>query len=149
LVILVAASYRVVIDRLLAAMEQAGLRGMKPAYGFVIRAVAAEGPGINRLAELLGVSKQAASKAAEEMLEQGFLRSAPDPRDRRRTRLLLGKKGERVLATALATSAELEREVAEALGPAGAKALRRALLHLAERGGALAEVTARRARPVW
>jgi hypothetical protein len=43
-----------------------GLGDMRPSYGLVIRAVAAVEPTINRLAELLGVTKQAASKLAEE-----------------------------------------------------------------------------------
>ena len=72
---------------------------MRPTYGFVIRAVAAESPTINRLAELLDVSKQAASKLADEMHRAGFLERTEDTADRRHTRLTLSRKGKAVFAS--------------------------------------------------
>jgi len=149
LVILVAASYRVVIDRLMRAMQRRGLRDMRPAYGFVIRAVAAESPSINRLAELLDTSKQAASKLADAMVRADFLERFGDPEDRRVQRLRLARKGRRVLATALATSRKLEEELRAASGGTHPAGLRGGLLSLLSRHGALEEVLARRARPVW
>src|SRR5919204_5198045 len=94
--ILLAAGYRAVADRLGRDMQRAGLADMKPSYGFVIRAVAAEEPTINRLAELLEVTKQAASRLADEMERDGFIERRPDPEDRRRLRLCLTAKGKRV-----------------------------------------------------
>lgn len=149
LVILVAAGYRAVVERLTADMRAAGIAGVRPAYGFVIRAVAAEEPTMNRLAELLDISKQAASKLAQQMVRGGFLVRVTDERDRRQTRLRLGAKGKRVRDQALATSAALERELRRAAGPASVDGLRRALLDLLARQGGLEDVLARRARPVW
>lgn len=148
LAILLAASYRVVADRLLAAMRAGGIEGMKPLYGFVIRAVAAEGPSINRLAELLGVTKQAASVLADAMCDEGFLERRTDPQDRRRARLALSARGRAVFARATRTSAAMERELSARVGAADVEALRRALLSFVEAHGALADVMARRARPV-
>ncbi len=149
LAILVVAAYRAVIDRLVAAMRDGGLGEVRPMNGFVIRAVAAERPTIQRLAELLDSSKQFASKIADEMVRAGFLRRVADPGDRRLSRLVLAARGERVLRRALATSAALERELARAVGPRGVAELRRALLALLARQGGLEDVRARRARPVW
>jgi DNA-binding MarR family transcriptional regulator len=149
LVILVAASYRAVIERLMADIARAGIAGMRPAYGYVIRAVAAEEPTVNRLAELLDITKQAASKLAEQMVRAGFVTRVVDARDRRQTRLRLSKKGQRVRAQALATSATVERELRRAAGPAAVDGLRRALVDLLARQGGLEDVLARRARPVW
>ena len=59
--ILVAAANRCLADRLVGAVASAGGERMRPSFGFVLRAVAAEEPTISRLAELLGVTKQAAS----------------------------------------------------------------------------------------
>ncbi len=148
LAILLAASYRVVAERLLRAMADAGIRGMRPAYGFVIRAVAAEAPSVSRLAELLDVSKQAASKLADDMCRAGFLERHADETDRRSTRLALSRKGHAVLARATRTSAAMERELRQSLGDADVAALRRVLMAFVERHGALDDVLARRAKPV-
>jgi DNA-binding MarR family transcriptional regulator len=149
LVILVVASYRAVIRRLMAAMNEARIPEMRPAFGFVIRAVQAEEPTVGRLAELLDTTKQNASKLADAMVSAKLLARIVDPEDARRTRLRLTPKGERVFATALATSEAIERELEAALGPGSTRALRRALIALVERDAALEDVAARRARPVW
>jgi DNA-binding MarR family transcriptional regulator len=69
---------------------------MRPSFGFVIRAVAAEEPTVGRLAELLGTTKQAASKLSDDMVRRGYLLREIDRQDRRRTRLRLRAKGRRV-----------------------------------------------------
>lgn len=148
LAILLAAAYRVVADRLMASMRAGGLEDMKPMYGFVIRAVAAEEPTINRLAEMLGVTKQAASVLADGMCADAFLERRTDAHDRRRARLVLSSRGRAVFARATRTSAAMERELARLVGPADVAALRRALLAFVQAHGALDEVMARRARPV-
>jgi DNA-binding MarR family transcriptional regulator len=149
LVILLVASYRAVIRRLMTAMDEAKIPEMRPAFGFVIRAVQAEEPTVGRLAELLDTTKQNASKLADAMVSAKLLARIADPEDARRTRLRLTPKGERVFATALATSEAMERELEAALGPGSTRALRRALTALVERDAALDDVAARRARPVW
>ena len=95
-----------------------------PAFGFVIRAVDAEEPTVTRLAELLGVSRQAASKLADEMVQRGYLLRAPDPDDRRRTRLRLSAKGRRVRERAAAESAAIEAELRAAVGDRAVDGLR-------------------------
>jgi len=149
LVILVVAAYRAVIRQLMTSMAEAGLHEMRPAYGFVIRAVQAEQPTVGRLAELLDTSKQNASKLADGMVAAKLLTRVVDPADARRTRLRLAARGERVFQTALAASEAMEQQLQAELGPAGARALRRALTALVERDGTIEDVLARRARPVW
>ena len=73
LAILLVAANRCLDDRLVAAVRETGARDMRPAFGFIIRAVAAEEPTVGRLAELLGVSRQAASKVSDEMVRRGYL----------------------------------------------------------------------------
>jgi DNA-binding MarR family transcriptional regulator len=147
--ILVAAGYRVLVDRLMAAVAERGIHGMRPSYGFVIRAVAAESPGVSRLAELLDTSKQAASKLVDSMVAAGFLARFQDQRDRRVLRLQLTAKSRRVMASSLETSAALEDVIAARVGAQGLAALREGLLAMVEAEGALDEVLSRRARPVW
>ena len=118
LAILLVAANRCLDDRLVAAVRQTGARDMRPAFGFVIRAVAAEEPTVGRLAELLGVSRQAASKVSDEMVRRGYLLRAPDRADRRRTRLRLSAKGSRVRERAAAESEAIEAELRAAAGGA-------------------------------
>src|SRR5690349_17821899 len=118
LAILLAAGYRAVAERLLRSMDRGGLGGMRPIYGFVIRAVAAESPTISRLAQLLDVTKQAASQLADDMVKKGFLARKGEPEDRRRARLLLSRKGQAVFARARRTSAAMERELVARCGRA-------------------------------
>src|SRR3954453_12395266 len=143
-VILLAAAYRVLIDRLQAAMAEAGLE-MRPAWGYVIRALHDRPLPLARLAEVLDVSKQAAQQTVDDMQAAGLLAREDDPADGRRKLLALTDEGRRVRATALAVSAQLEREI----GAAGTRALRAALLGMIERHGDLEHVSARRSRAVW
>lgn len=149
LAILIAAGYRALTERLATAMDERGIEGMRPSFGFVIRAVAAEQPTITRLAELLDVTKQSASGLADEAERAGFIERVTVAGDRRSRYLRLTGKGKRVRATALATSERLERELAGELGPAGLAAMRAGLLALVASTGDLEHVLARRARLVW
>ncbi len=148
LAIILVAANRCLGDRLTAAVRQTGARDARTAFGFVIRAVDAEEPTVTRLAELLGVSRQAASKLADEMVQRGYLLRAPDPDDRRRTRLRLSAKGRRVRQRAAAESAAIEAELRAEVGDRAVDGLRRALLAFVEREGALDEVKALRSRVV-
>ena len=146
LAILLVAANRCLNDRLVGAVRAAGARDMRPAFGFVIRAVAAEEPTFGRLAELLGVSRQAASKVADEMVDRRYLLRRVDPADRRRTRLRLSAKGRRVRERAAAESEAIDDELRAAVGPRAGDGRRRTRGAFVEREGALEEVRALRSR---
>lgn len=148
LAIILVAATRCLNDRLITAVRETGARDARPAFGFVIRAVDAEQPTVTRLAELLGVSRQAASKLADEMVQRGYLLRAADPDDRRRTRLRLSAKGRRVRKRAAEESATIETELRATVGDRAVDGLRRSLLAFVEREGALEEVEALRSRAV-
>jgi DNA-binding MarR family transcriptional regulator len=133
----------------MTALEENGIHDMRPAYGFVIRAVRAEQPTVGRLAELLDSTKQNASKLVDGMVQAKLLARVADPEDARRTRLRLTAKGERVYRTAIATSEALERHLRLQVGDGATRGLRRALTQVVEGDGSLEDVLARRARPVW
>jgi len=148
LAILLAASARAIADELGATMDQAGY-DVRPAFGFVIRAVAAEEPTLGRLAELLGVTKQAASQLADEVEAAGFIQRVPNPDDRRSRRLVLTTDGQDISERALATSRRLERQLARAVGREAVDGCRATLLALLARTGDIESVNARRARMPW
>jgi len=118
---------------------------MRPAWGYVIRALHDEPMPLSRLAEVLDVTKQAAQQTVDDMAAAGLVERRDDPADRRRRLLALTADGRRVRATALAVSSTIEREI----GADGARALRTVLLGIVERHGDLAHVQARRSRALW
>jgi len=148
LAILVAAAWRAVTDELQASVV-ADEPGMRPSFGFVIRAVDSESPTISRLAELLGTTKQAASLLADEVEAAGFIERYTPADDRRRRRLRLTPRGSAVRARAVVTSERLEVELVSLVGEHSMLGCRETLMALVARTGALDDVLARRARPVW
>ena len=144
--ILIVAANRCVADRLGAAVATVGGEAMRPSFGFVIRAVAAEGPTVSRLAELLGVTKQAASRLADDMVSLGFLERAGDAADRRRTLLKLSPTGERIMARARQESEAMEAELRERFGDEPVAQLRALLTDFVARHGGADELAANRAR---
>jgi len=146
LAILITAANRCLADRLLEAVATAGGEAMRPSFGFVLRAVAAEQPTVSRLADLLGVSKQAASRLADDMVSLGFLERRGDPDDRRRTHLHLTRAGARVRARALEESERMEAELLERFGVDHVGHLRTLLIDFVERHGGAEELAAQRSR---
>jgi DNA-binding MarR family transcriptional regulator len=146
LAILITAANRCVADRLGAAVATVGGEAMRPSFGFVLRAVAAEQPTVSRLAELLGVSKQAASRLADDMVTLGYLERAADAGDRRRTRLRLSPAGTRIRERALEESHAMEAELRERFGAAQVDHLRALLTDFVERHGGAEELKAQRSR---
>ena len=146
LAILFTAANRCLADRLSQAVASAGGEAMRPSFGFVLRAVAAEQPSVSRLAELLGVTKQGASRLADDMVTLGYLRRDEDPVDRRRTRLRLSPAGERIRARALAESHAIEDELRQRFGDTEVRHLRALLTDFIEHHGGADELAAQRSR---
>jgi DNA-binding MarR family transcriptional regulator len=146
LAILITAANRCLADRLGQAVAKAGGEAMRPSFGFVLRAVAAEQPSVSRLAELLGVTKQGASRLADDMVTLGYLARDEDPADRRRTRLRLSPAGERIRARALAESHTIEDELRRRFGDTEVGHLRALLTDFIERHGGADELAAQRSR---
>ncbi|MGN6868020.1 MAG: MarR family winged helix-turn-helix transcriptional regulator [Solirubrobacteraceae bacterium] len=149
LAILIVGAARVIADRLGEAVERAGVDDMRTPFGYVIRVLAERDRTLTELADLLGVSKQAAIKIVDEMETRGFLTRHPDPDDRRVKLLRLTEKGRKVRRTALAASHAIERELRRGLGDPDVDALRAALEALLARHAALEDARAGRARAPW
>lgn len=144
--ILVTAANRCVSDRLVAAVATAGGDRMRPSFGFVLRAVAAEEPTVSGLAELLGVTKQATSRLVDDMVLLGFLQRVDVAGDRRQKRLRLSPTGERIRERALAESREMEAELRRRFGDAKVDDLRELMTDFVERHGGAEELAAQRSR---
>ena len=119
---------------------------MRPSFGFVLRAVAAEEPTVSRLAELLGVTEQATSRLVDDMVTLGFLQRSELRGDRRQKRLHPSPAGKRIRERALAESREMEDELRQRFGDAQVDALRTLLIDFVERHRGGDELAARRSR---
>lgn len=149
LAILIVGAARVIADRLGDAVERAGVDDMRTPFGYVVRVLADRDRTLTELADLLGVSKQAAIKIVDEMETRGFLTRHPDPDDRRVKLLRLTDKGRKVRRAALAASNAIERELRRGLGDPDVDSLRTALEALLARHAALEDARAGRSRAPW
>lgn len=113
---LLAMAYRHLVVALHERLAARGWPDVRPQYGYVLLACR-EGPTTSgELAELLGVSKQAASKLADAMVEHGLLRRRTSAEDSRVKPLALTARGRRLLVQVEAIYLELEQEWADVLG---------------------------------
>ena len=98
----------------------ARLRGEHPelrySHGFVFQQLV-EGPrAVGEVAENLGVTSQAVSKAARELTALGYLERTPDPVDARVRRLALTARGRAAVEASRAARAALNRELSRSAG---------------------------------
>jgi DNA-binding MarR family transcriptional regulator len=126
------------------------LRGEHPdvrySHGFVFQQLV-EGPRpVGEVADNLGVTSQAISKAARELEALGYVERTPG--DDARVRLLaLTDRGRGAVEVARAARADLNRELAGALGAERVEAAARTLRDALEARGAMPAVRARRVPP--
>jgi DNA-binding MarR family transcriptional regulator len=142
---LFAIGYRSLIDDLHAALRTRGWDDVRPAHGFVLLA-ARDGPTtVTELVDLLGFTKQAASKLVDAMAAAGYVRREATPADGRRRPVVLTARGRSLLAAVEDVYRELEARWAAAIGPDAVERLRADLVTvLAGPGGSLPPV-----RPTW
>jgi DNA-binding MarR family transcriptional regulator len=149
LAIIIVGAARVIADHLGDAVAGAGIGDMRATFGYVIRALADNDRTLTELAEVLGVSKQAAIKVVDEMQARGFLTREPHPTDRRVKVLRLTDKAHAVRRTALAASRKLERDLRRRLGDTEVDAMRHGLLALLATHDGLDAALAGRSRAAW
>lgn len=73
---------------------------------------------VGRLGAVLGVTRQAARKAADSLRQRGYVTLARDTRDTRQVNVTLTPAGHAYAGAVTAVIAELNREVAKRAGPA-------------------------------
>jgi DNA-binding MarR family transcriptional regulator len=143
---LFAIAYRSLIDDLHADLRARGWSDVRPAFGFVLLAAAGGPTSVTELADLLGTTKQAASKLVDTMAAAGYVRREANAADGRRRPVALTGRGRDLLAEVEHVYRELERAWGDVLGADGVERLRADLLTVLaiSPGGDLPPV-----RPVW
>lgn len=101
--------------------------GVRLPHSAVLRGLEAGGSRVVDLAARAGMTKQSMAYLVEQLSELGYLRIAADPDDGRAKRVHLTERGEALYARALELSGQAEQGLAETLGEADARELRRIL----------------------
>ena len=143
---LLAMAYRQLMDDLHARLRTRGWDDVRPAFGFVLLAARSEPTTAGAIAELMGTTKQAASKLVEAMESAGYVRRSGSTEDARRREVVLSARGRRLLAAVEAIYTELEAEWADVIGARGVARLRTDLSRVVvdRHDGSLPAV-----RPTW
>jgi MarR family transcriptional regulator for hemolysin len=125
--ILLGLAYQGFVEQLRAHLAARGFARLGPAYGYVLRALAAE-PGLRQraLARRLAISDQGTNKIIEAMVRDRLIERRPDPADGRANQLHLAARGQALLRCARAFHSRFERRLAGRHG-ASAAATRRVL----------------------
>jgi DNA-binding MarR family transcriptional regulator len=139
---LCAMAFRTLIDDLHDRLRGKGYREIRPVLGFVLLAARERPVSGKEVAQLTGVTKQAAAKLLAGMVEEGYLRATAATQDARWRPLRITPRGRRLLAVVEEIYAELEGEWAKAIGKGQLRTLKLGLTQalLKRHGGELPPV---------
>ena len=124
-----------------------GMGDLRLADGVVFQHLVPGPIAIGALAERLGVTQQAASKAVADLERRGYVERASGAADGRVRHVSLTGRGRAAIEAGRRHRAALQEELATKLGPKRAEGARRLLTDVAAELGAGAAVRGRRVRP--
>ncbi|WP_157954240.1 MarR family winged helix-turn-helix transcriptional regulator [Saccharospirillum mangrovi] len=119
-------SFRYFIDSLHRELKAQGWHDVRPVYGFVLLAARC-GITAQNLAELMGMSKQAAAKIVHAMEASDYVVRAPRNDDARAKEIRLTARGEQLLAAVETIYRDIEGGWADVLGQDQLEQVRTAL----------------------
>lgn len=120
--------------------------GLRHGHGYLVQRLLVGPATATEIADALGITQQAVSKAIRELTDLGHVTPVPDPADRRRRPVGLTAKGRRAVRTARAARGEIDDRIRAALGTERFEETRQALVLALDALG-LAESVARRSVP--
>jgi len=114
------------------ALSDAGFDDIPRAGARVIGRIAVGGTNVSEVAEVYGVSKQAASQLVDTLVARGYVERIPDEADRRRMLVGLSERGEAAAAEIKAAVAGVDAALEELVGAAAVTSARPVLGALVE-----------------
>jgi len=133
--------------RVLQDLHAAGFGSIRPAHGYLIQRLLTGPQLVTVMAADLGVSQQAVSKMAKELVRLGVAEQQIDGADSRRRPLTLTEYGRAGVERARAIRAELEQSMRGVVGAADVAAAQRVLTALIDQLG-LTDNVANRTMPL-
>jgi DNA-binding MarR family transcriptional regulator len=116
-----------IIDGIQHGLAERGFADVRPAHGFAFVRISAGGASMTEVASYLGVTKQAASKLVEQLVQRGYVTREDDPGDARSRLLRLTERGWACTRAAEQAAADTTGEWTRLLGAPAAGALQAAL----------------------
>jgi DNA-binding MarR family transcriptional regulator len=113
---LFAIGYRSLVDGLHTELTARGWTDVRPAFGFVLLAARRAPTTVTELADLMGTTKQAASKLVDAMDAARYVRRTSGRQDARQRPVELTARGVRLLEAVEQIYRDLEAEWAEIVG---------------------------------
>ena len=132
---------------ILAELHTTGHAGVRTSHGYLIQHLIDGTPTVSELADLLGVTQQAASKQLLELEHLGYLTRVPDPSDSRVRRARLTDHGRRLVDDTRRIRRQLNDKLTRLAGNDAASTARHVLTRLLDTTGETPHVIARRAVP--
>ncbi|GAA4250653.1 MarR family winged helix-turn-helix transcriptional regulator [Dactylosporangium darangshiense] len=114
-------------DQLSERLEAKGWRDVPPPAGYVLLAARGGPTTGGEIAQALGMTKQSASKALDQLERRGFIQRTSIPQDGRVRNVELTPRGRELLAVLEEIDLELEREWAAVIGAEAVESMRAAL----------------------
>ncbi|MEJ7649344.1 MAG: MarR family winged helix-turn-helix transcriptional regulator [Nakamurella sp.] len=111
-------------------LQRSGFRDVRPAHGFAFVRIAQGDATALDVAEHLAISKQAAGKLVDQLVDRGYVVRTHDPSDRRRRPLQLTQRGRACTGAAEAAAQQVVNSWQDRLGADGVVALRNLLQQL-------------------
>ncbi|MFG2606600.1 MarR family winged helix-turn-helix transcriptional regulator [Streptomyces sp. NPDC048514] len=128
-------------------LREAGFTDVRRSHGYVFQHLLAGPITVGRLADLLGMTGQGASKAVKELEGLGYVTRTADPEDARVRLVALTERGSRAVQESRRARREYHEEVRNLLGDTEMDALIRNLHALAVHTQGLDLLLQRRLRP--
>jgi DNA-binding MarR family transcriptional regulator len=134
-------------DELQARLGAEGFDDLRFADGVMFQHLVGAERTIGELADRLGVTQQAVSKAVADLGRRGYVLRQPDRHDGRVRRIALSQRGAAAVERGRVLRAAIGAELAAELGPRRVEAARKVLVEAVRALGADAAVRGRRVRP--
>jgi DNA-binding MarR family transcriptional regulator len=125
---------RQMTDDLQRRLHDAGFVDQRLAHNTVFAHIPPEGIRLTALAERAAMTKQAMGELVADLERLGYVRRRADPADRRAKIIELTDRGWEAVAVALASFADMERELAQHVGAQRVRTLRATLLRVLQAG---------------
>jgi DNA-binding MarR family transcriptional regulator len=127
LALLLLGGYRRLIDAVVVELAERGHADVRASHHYAMRAIDAGADNASELARRLAVTKQAAARIIETLLDRGYVARERDPGDARRKRIQVTPLGTEVMAEGAAVLDDLRRQWARTIGKAELARVERAL----------------------
>jgi DNA-binding MarR family transcriptional regulator len=132
--VLMALAYGNFVSELREHLAEQGFNDLGRSFGYIARMLDEREANVSEVAEMLGVSNQAAVKVLHQLDAAGYVRRIADRVDGRMRRLELTTRGRETLAAARAFHRAYEERLVERVGARRAAQFRSVLTLLSEAG---------------